>query len=123
MTEPALVAQGLDPKDYSAVVKVRNGKQYPDLYGHPATKIIQREAARAEGWPLYCDASPCHFGHVSARYVANSLCTDCHRIKSGKQPIYATARNRTYRKLPDAAPTSAASTAPAVIAPPTPREP
>jgi len=113
----------LDPNEFSAVIKVRKGKTYPDLINSLALRNLPKETAEAEGWPTFYMPEPCANGHTAARFVKNSLCVDCWRVRQGRETIYPTAKNRTYYKQRDATPTLAANGAPVVIAPPAPVEP
>jgi hypothetical protein len=113
----------LDPKEFSAVVKVRKGVIYPDLINSLALRNLPRETAEAEGWPTFYMPEPCANGHTAARMVKNSLCVDCWRVRQGRETIYPTAKNRTYYKQRDPAAAVAVTGAPVVIAPPAPPEP
>lgn len=113
----------LDPKEYSAVVKVRGGKTYPDLVNSIALRNLTREAAEAEGWTTYYVPQPCANGHTASRFVKNDLCVDCWRVRQGREVLYPLARNRTYYKQRDPAAAITAAGAPVVIAPPAAPEP
>jgi hypothetical protein len=113
----------LDPKEFSAVIKVRKDKTYPDLVNSLALRNLPKETAEAEGWPTFYMPEPCANGHTAARFVKNSLCVDCWRVRQGRETIYPTAKNRTYYKQRDTAPALTATGAPVVIAPPSPPEP
>jgi hypothetical protein len=113
----------LDPKEFSAVIKVRKDKTYPDLINSLALRNLPKETAAAEGWPTYYMPEPCANGHTAARFVKNSLCVDCWRVRQGREVLYPTAKNRTYYKQRDPAATVTANGAPVVIAPPAPPEP
>src|SRR5580658_5380616 len=113
----------LDPKEFSATVKVRKGVCYPDLVNSLALRNLPKETAEAEGWPTFYMPEPCANGHTAARFVKNSLCVDCWRVRQGRETIYPTAKNRTYYKQRDTAPALTATGAPVVIAPPSPPEP
>lgn len=112
----------LDPKEYSAVVKVRSGRQQPDLINSIALKTLTKEQAAAEQWTTYYVPQPCANGHVASRFVKNDGCVSCWLVKQGREPLYPMAKNRTYYKqrTPDAV---TATGAPVVIAAPTPPEP
>lgn len=113
----------LDPKEYSAVIKSRGGKLQPDLINSLALRNLPKDVAEAEGWPTYYMPEPCANGHTAARFVKNSLCVDCWLVRQGREPIYPTAKNRTYYKQRTAAPAATATGAPVVIAAPAPPEP
>jgi hypothetical protein len=115
----------LDPNEFSAIVKVRAGKVYPDLVNSLALRNLPKETAAAEGWPTYYMPSACANGHTAARFVKNDLCIDCWRVRQGRETVYPTAKNRTYYKQRETQP-STANGAPVVItpaAPPAPPEP
>jgi hypothetical protein len=115
----------LDPNEYSAVVKVRKDKTYPDLINSLALRNLPKEMAAAEGWPTYYMPEPCANGHTAARFVKNSLCVDCWRVRQGRETIYPTAKNRTYYKQRDPAAAITAGGAQVIVAPasPAPIEP
>lgn len=50
-------------------------------------KIISREKAKAEGLHSFFTGVPCSKGHISDRFVSNSLCRDCGRLRSGKHAV------------------------------------
>jgi hypothetical protein len=106
----------LDPNEFSAVVKARGGKVYPDLVNSLALRNLPKDTAAAEGWPTYYMPEPCANGHTAARFVKNSLCVDCWRVRQGRDTIYPTAKNRTYYKQRDPA-AVAANGAPVTVAP------
>jgi hypothetical protein len=113
----------LDPKEFSAVVKARGGNVYPDLVNSIALKTLTREQAEAEGWSTYYVPSACVNGHVAARFVKNDLCVSCWLIRQGRDPLYPTAKNRTYRKekpRDPSAPVVTGAPAPAAPLPPEP---
>jgi hypothetical protein len=112
----------LDPKEFSAVVKVRAGKVYPDLVNSLALRNLPKETAEAEGWPTFYMPEPCSNGHTAARFCKNSLCVDCWRVRQGRDTIYPTAKNRTYYKQRDPAAAATANGAP-VSAPAAPLPP
>ena len=107
----------LDPKEFSETVKVRKGVCYPDLVNSLALRNLPKETAEAEGWPTFYMPEPCAHGHTSARFVKNSLCVDCWRVRQGRDTIYPTAKNRTYYKQRDPSAPVAAAGAPAPVAP------
>jgi hypothetical protein len=113
----------IDPNEFSAIVKVRAGKVYPDLVNSLALRNLPKEMAAAEGWPTYYMPEPCANGHTSARYVANDLCTDCWRQRQGREVLYPAAKNRKYYKQRDPAVTTANPVIVAPAAPPAPPEP
>jgi hypothetical protein len=104
----------LDPNEFSAVVKARAGKVYPDLVNSLALRNLPKETAEAEGWPTYYMPSPCANGHTASRFVKNDLCIDCWRSRQKRETIYPTAKNRTYYKQrqPAAVGTNGTSAAP-----------
>jgi hypothetical protein len=106
----------LDPKQFSDVVKVRKDKTYPDLINSLALRNLPKETAEAEGWPTFYMPEPCANGHTAARFVKNSLCVDCWRVRQGRETIYPTAKNRTYYKQRDPAAITAGG-APVIVAP------
>jgi len=115
----------LDPKEYSAVVKVRGGKTYPDLVNSLALRNLPKETAEAEGWPTFYMPEPCANGHTAARFVKNSLCVDCWRVRQGRDTIYPTAKNRTYYKQREPAAVAANGapvSAPSAQLPPEPKK-
>jgi hypothetical protein len=112
----------LDPKEYSAVQKVRKGICYPDLVNSLALKPLPKETAEAEGWPTFADFVPCANGHVAPKFCKNSLCVSCWRVRQGRDPLHPRAKDKQYYKQRDPAAVTANGT-PVVIAAPTPPEP
>jgi hypothetical protein len=115
----------LDPKEFSAVVKVRKGICYPDLINSIALKNLPKEMAEAEGWPTYYVPQPCANGHVASRFCKNDLCASCWLVRQGREPLYPMARNRQYYKQRDPAATTANGApviAPAAPLPPEPKK-
>ncbi|MGO9623239.1 MAG: hypothetical protein ACLP0B_17925 [Steroidobacteraceae bacterium] len=114
----------LDAHEYSAVVKSRKGVLQPDLVNSIALKTLTREQAEAEGWPTYYVPSACVNGHVAARFCKNDLCVSCWLIRQGRDPLYPTAKNRTYRKEKPRDPSApVAATGAPVTAPAAPSQP
>lgn len=106
----------LDPKEYSATVKVRKGLCYPDLINSLALRNLPKETAEAEGWPTFYMPEPCANGHTAARFVKNSLCVDCWRVRQGRETLYPRAKDKQYYK--QRAPAAVAvNGAPAIVAP------
>jgi hypothetical protein len=112
----------LDPKEFSAVIKVRKNKTYPDLVNSLALRNLPKETAEAEGWPTYYMPSPCANSHVASRFCKNDLCVDCWRVRQGRTVLYPTAKNRTYYKQREPAAITA-NGAPVVISPAAPLPP
>src|ERR1700733_9170223 len=113
----------LDPKEYSAVQKVRGGKTYPDLVNSLALRNLPKETAEAEGWPTFYMPEPCANGHTAARFVKNGLCVDCWRVRQGRDTIYPTAKTRTYYKQRETAAVAGGAPASAPAAPAAPAAP
>lgn len=106
----------LDPKEFSAVVKVRAGKVYPDWVNSPVLRLLPKDMAEAEGWPTFADGAPCANGHVSPKFCKNSLCVDCWRVRQKRETIHPRAKDKKYYKQRDPAALTA-NGAPVVIAP------
>jgi hypothetical protein len=86
-TVQEIAAKDLAPCDPSSVAPL-NSAGAPDLYNYMPTRLVPRAEAKARGWPLFYEATPCRYGHTAPRYTSNErLCVDCKREKSGKAPI------------------------------------
>jgi hypothetical protein len=112
----------LDPKQFSDVVKVRKDKTYPDLINSLALRNLPKETAEAEGWPTFYMPEPCANGHTAARFVKNSLCVDCWRVRQGRETLYPRAKHQTFYKQREPAAVTAGS-APVIVAPAAPLPP
>jgi hypothetical protein len=58
-------------------------------------KIITRDQAIQQGLKMYCHGKKCRAGHIAERYVTDSSCLECRKIKAKK---YAEARIKEIRQ-------------------------
>lgn len=65
---------------------------------YEALRSPEKTAAKVAGLPTYFTRIPCKHGHLSARYVANGSCIECHR-NIRKKPGYATAYSKYNAKM------------------------
>lgn len=95
----------------------------PNLRDHVPKRFIPLAEAQAKGWSRYYDGGACRFGHQASRAVANPAeCSDCVRVRAGKDPIYPKSRAQEFRSATK--PTNAEkAAAPVIVAPPAPPEP
>src|ERR1700691_3501822 len=62
----------------------------PDLYSDVPIRFVSKEEAKRRGWSWYWHGiRECRYGHAAARRTSNEqICSDCERVKNGKDPIY-----------------------------------
>jgi hypothetical protein len=76
----------------------------PDFSAAVPKRFVTLEEAKARGWSWYRDGATgaCRYGHDNtARRTANpKICSDCERVKEGKEPIYGTSRVRKFYDKP-----------------------
>ena len=62
----------------------------PDLYSDVPIRLVSKEEAQSQGWSWYWNGvRVCRYGHAAARRTSNEMiCSDCDRVKAGKEPIY-----------------------------------
>lgn len=76
--------------DAATIAPLRDGM--PDLYNYAPSRFVTEDEAKFRGWALFYDGRKCRYQHQAARYVVNpNQCTDCHRLKRGKEPVYGKA--------------------------------
>ena len=74
-----------------------------------APRLISRSAAKTQGLPTYFTGEPCSRGHVERRYVVNSACFGCARIRAREHYAKAVlldrdrirAQRRAWRQKPE----------------------
>lgn len=90
----------------------------PRLDQEVPKRFISQEEAEARGlsW-RFTGSDVCRYGHNAARRSSNSgICSDCERVKEGKEPIYGKSKTQKYYTEPRRKATD--PSAPVVIAAP-----
>jgi hypothetical protein len=99
---PKLVrpVQNYELIDPATIAPLRDG--IPDLYNYVPSRFVSEDEANFRGWPLFYDGRKCRYQHQAARYASNpNQCTDCHRLKRGKEPVYGkTGGEPEYKQRP-----------------------
>jgi hypothetical protein len=99
-------------------------RRMPDLANHVPRRRISIEEARAMGWSMAWPGGGCRYAHDAAVYTSNPFrCSDCDRVKKGKEPIYPKLRTGGHYEEPRRKPNSSASIVIAAPTAPAPLEP